>query len=189
MLAASFASSSHRITLYCDSTISMCHWTCLELASHTVATMNLWDIYNQLLMSANEEPAFDPNDQEEAYLALLLPDAPPITVIECIDVHMLSVFVLMKNEDKESLVLSSPLITRRFARHAECRSFTGMAIVMTFCGKILREGKTATVQEVFEYFQNKYEEPFFYDQDDCDMTIRETSMLLGVSRLSMGVLA
>ena len=149
--------------------------------------MNLWNTYIHDLITVENEPEFDPAHEE--YLALNLPDVPPPYALESIDIHMMSVFVAMKNKDRDFLVLSSPLIMRRFSRHEERRSFTSMTVLMSQCSKILREGTTVTNYEVFEYFQNKYEETFFHNQEDCDKAIRETSMLLGISRRSMGILA
>ena len=139
-------------------------------------------------MTSEREPKFDPREQEESYLSFQLPNVHPTEVIERIDEHVMRVTIAMKKKN-EPLVFSSPLITRRFARLTECRSFTGMAIVMTYVGKILRENKTVTPHDVFMYFHNKYDKPFFHDQDDCDKPVRETSMLLCVSRRSMGILA
>jgi hypothetical protein len=154
--------------------------------------VNSWWLYNETLMAASpddDEPLFNSHEQEEAYMTLRLPQVSLLSVVQRIDDYMCHVasFVKRLRLAEEPLVLSSSLITRRFSHPAERHSLTGMVMVMTLCGKILRDGLAITTSDVFEYFQNKYEERFFRDQEDCNKTIRETSMLLGVSRQSMGL--
>lgn len=160
-------------------------------------TVNSSESYNQALVAVHpddheeEQPVFDSCEPEEqAYLTIRLPQVPLLRVVQRIDDYMCHVasFVKRLNIGEEPLVLSSSLITRRFAHRSERHSLTGMVMVMTLCGKILRHGVPITASGVFEYFRNKYAEPFFRDQEDCDKTIRETSMLLGASRESMGLI-
>lgn len=168
------------------SVASLCSQTSVSFDSKKPA-MNTLETYNHKFMASgagDEQAMVLPRGQED-----LLPDVPPVDVIDRIDDHMMLVTTNVRNKDSKSLVLSSPLITRRFARRDECRSLTGIVIIMTLCSKVLRDKQTLTPREIFEYFQSQYNEPFFHDQDDCDKSIRETSMLMGVSRRSMGIVA
>lgn len=66
----------------------------------------------------------------------------------------------------------------------QCRSFTSILLVLSFCHSLLQSGRTTTVREVYYYHVTH-----FRSQKECDAAIAAAAVLLQVPRHALGLKA
>ena len=86
--------------------------------------------------------------------------------------------------DRDELpVLCCSKYTKRFTV-GQSRSFASILMVLSFCHRLLMEGKTTTTREVFYYYVTH-----FRNQRECDNAIWDAAALIGVPRIRLGLCA
>jgi len=71
-----------------------------------------------------------------------------------------------------------------FDKWNQCRSFTSILLVLSYCHSLLLAGRTTTTREVYYYYVTH-----FRSQRECDAAIWNAVELLGVERHDLGLLA
>jgi meiotic recombination protein SPO11 len=83
--------------------------------------------------------------------------------------------------DKQQTIKS--ITTKRFNMN-QCRSFTSVVLVMSFCHALLQAKRTTTCREVYYFYVTH-----FRSQRECDLAIWDVATLLQVPRHSLGLKA
>lgn len=74
-------------------------------------------------------------------------------------------------------------ITKRF-NLSQCRSFTSIVLVLSFCHSLLASGRTTTTREIYYFYVTH-----FRSQQECDLAISDAAVLLQVPRHALGLKA
>lgn len=132
------------------------------------------------MQEVSQETAMEQDDDNDEAPLAPAHDSPQ-AVIASIEEHVATIIDYLDNEI--SPLLTSDNFTRRFTL-SQSRSFTSIAMVLSFCHSLLLSGRTTTTREVYYFFVTH-----FRSQRECDTAILDAANLLGVPRSSLGLYA
>lgn len=101
------------------------------------------------------------------------------TIVDALDEERMPVLETYQEDNH----IPTREITKRFTMN-QCRSFTSILLVTTFCHSLLTANRTTTNREVYYFYVTH-----FRTQKECDLAIQDAACLLQVPRDSLGLKA
>jgi DNA topoisomerase VI subunit A len=153
----------------------------------------------------DDDAAYDNNDKDEQQQQVIDPSIVTTAmvlrriekvaerIVQCLDdgnLPEMTQSVEHSNSDNENELQPNPTLVKRFSLH-QCRSFTSMLLVMSYCHALLSSWnnstgtkKTVTTREVY-YVHVTH----FRHQRECNDAIKSVCILLQVPRHALGLQA